>query len=436
MTRKSLPQTAYSFVFSALLALMGSLALANDAGAQSDGEGTDRPNSVLTRPSLLDGPDGLKQALRQRGVVADLWWTQFNQSLLEGDGNHDWQYGGKIDLILTVDLHKWGLWPGLSVNIHREWLYGEDVNSQGDGTFLPLNVAMGFPRLGGFDEDTSWLITQKLGKRASVTVGKFNMLDAVSRTPLIGGGGLDTFMHLGLAAPVSGVTPPYLFGASASLSMKRVNFGLMIYDPRNAQDWDVIANPFEEGVTTSLSASVPLTIGGKRGIHSFRGVYSTEEGIDLRDVPQLALPPELRDEPRSRAEPWFLSYSFQQYLHHDPNDPSKGWGIFGQVGVSDGNPNPFQGHFFIGVGGNSFLPGRSNDRWGVAYFQQRLDDALREAALRDLRFSIGTENGVEVYYNLALAPWFRVTANLQFIEPFPDSKEDTVFGGVRTQVKF
>jgi hypothetical protein len=38
------------------------------------------------------------------------------------------------------------------------------------------------------------------------------MLDAAAKTPLIGGGGINTFQHIGFAAPVSGVTQPYIVG--------------------------------------------------------------------------------------------------------------------------------------------------------------------------------------------------------------------------------
>ena len=412
------------------------LSLAAPAHGQDATDPSRQLNPLLTRPSLLDGQGSPKEALRKHGINADLWWTQFNQRLLEGDGNTDWQYGGKLDLLLNIDAHKLGLWRGFSINFHQEWEYGEDANTQGDGTLLPVNTALGFPRLGGYDHDTSIVFNQKLSDRLSIGFGKYNMLDAASRTPLLGGGGINTFMNLGLAAPISGITPPYIFAGSASLRTKRVNYNLMVYDPNNAQDWSVLGDLFEEGVNTSLSASLPVTIRGRRGTHSVRGVYSTEEGVDLRDVPQLQLPPELRVAPRTQAEPWYLSYSFQQYLQHNADDPSKGWGVFGQFAIASGNPNPFDGHWFLGVGGNSPLPGRSDDLWGVAYFEYKLDSGLRRAAIQDFGIGLGSESGVEIYYNVAVTPWLRITGDLQFINPFPTVNDKAVFGAIRTQFKF
>ena len=394
-------------------------------------------DDLLTRPALFDSAGTPRDALRRTGIDFDVAWSQFYQGLVRGGGDKAWQYGGKTDITANIDLTRLlGIWPGLSVNIHQEFLYGKDVNSQGDGTFLPVNTALAFPRLGGSEGETSVVVAQKLGHRASISFGKFNMLDPASRTPLLGGGGVDTFMHVGVAAPVSGVTPPYLLGGLLSLPTRPANFALMVYDPRNAQDDDVLRNPFSEGVTFSVSASIPVTIGGLRGFQNLRGVYSTDEGVDLRDIPQLALPPALRDGVGTRQGYYYASYSFQQFVWQSPDDPNKGFGPFAEFALSEGNPNPFLGHFFFGIGGNSFLNGRIDDRWGIVYFNYRLSDSLRRAARRDLGFQLEDEQGVEAYYNLAVTPWFRVTGNVEVVNPFPGNKETAIFAGLRTQMKF
>ena len=420
-------------IFAVVIALLLAGGAPFDALAD-DGEDS---TSVWTRAGLFDTPGTPRDALRQRGVDFDLVWSQFHQGLVGGDGDKSWQHGGKGDIVFNIDLHKFlGLWPGLSVNIHQEILYGDDANAQGDGTFIPVNTALGFPRLGGYDHDLSIVATQRLGDRGSLSLGKFNMLDAAARTPILGGGGIDTFMHLGIAAPISGVTPPYVIGGLASLRTEPAIFSLMVYDPRNAQDADVLRNPFEDGVTFSLSATVPVTIGGLTGFQGFRAVHSTQEGVDLRDIPQLALPPALRDDVGTKQGYYYASYSFQQFLWQSPDDSTKGWGLFGEFAISEGNPNPFLGHFFAGIGGNSVIPGRSDDRWGVAYFTYRLSDKLRRAARRDLGIELEDEQGVEAYYNLAVTPWFRVTANVEVVNPFPGNRDTATFAGLRTQVRF
>jgi len=413
------------------------LSLSVSAGVHAEEETRFRlPEDILTRPSLLDWPGGPKEALRAYGVELDLSLAQFYQGVTAGDGRKDWQYGGKLDGIVTFDGHALGLWKGLSLKVHQELVYADDALTQGAGTTIPENTAMAFPRVGGDDYNTSIVLSQAFDHGISVSLGKFNMLDAASRTPLLGGGGLDTFMHTGLAAPVSGVTPPYVIGSLLTLRTEPATFGLFIYDPRNAQDTDVIEHLFEDGVTFSLSTTVPIKLLDRLGFQNFRAVYSTEEGIDLRDVPQLQLPPELQNDPRSKNGYWYLSYSFQQFLEHDEDDPSKGWGIFGQVAVTDGNPNPLGWLVLVGLGGNSPIPTRIEDRWGIGYFNYRMSGSLRSAAQRDLGLRYKDEAGFEMFYNVAVTPWLLITADLQFIDPFPSENDDAVLLGLRAQLKF
>ncbi len=43
---------------------------------------------------------------------------------------------------------------------------------------------------------------------------------------------------------------------------------------------------------------------------------------------------------------------------------------------------------------------------------------------------------LEAYYNIAVTPWFRVTADIQYVEPVRKDRDDATFIGLRTQMKF
>jgi porin len=403
-----------------------------------------RWDSLRSRPALLDGPGSPKQALRERGIDVQAWFTQFYQGVVSGEGDKDWQYGGKGDLVVGFDMSKLGLWDGLSVNVHQEWVYGEDANNQGNGALFPVNTALGFPRLGGYERDTSLVITQSLRDRLSISLGKFNMLDAAARKPLMGGGGLDTFMNTALAAPISGVTPPYLYGTISTLKTEHASYTLMVYDPRNAQDWKVIENPFTEGTTTSLSVTVPLKISGRQGFYGVRGVYSSQEGLDLASIPQLIDLPPAAERILTKTGYWYVNGTAYQYLYQDPDNPAIGWGFFASAAISDGNPNPIEWHVIGGLAGQGLFPGREQDRWGIGYFKYGLSDDLVTglatigSALQtdDPTFFIGDEQGVEVFYNMALTPWLRLTGNVQWIDPHEIQRDDTVVAAMRLQTRF
>ena len=59
----------------------------------------------------------------------------------------------------------------------------------------------------------------------------------------------------------------------------------------NAQAPEVLQHRSALGTTFLGSATVPLTVAGLDGLYSVRA-YSTKQGTDFTDIPQLLLPPQ------------------------------------------------------------------------------------------------------------------------------------------------
>jgi porin len=374
----------------------------------------------------------VQQSLASLGISLGGGVTGFAQGLAAGDGLYGVPIGGKADVLLGLDGQKLGLWPGLSVSAHFEQDFGRDANTQGDGSILPVNTALGFPTLGGTTTDLSLIVSQTFANVVTITLGKFNMLDVASNTPLIGGGGETTFWNLGIAAPVSAVTPPYIVGGIGSLKLAPVTFTLMVYDPRNAQDLDVLAHPFDHGTTTSVSATMPITVFGLTGYHTLRGVYSTASGFDFDQAPQLLLPPASR-EVLTRQGYTYGAYTLQQFLWADPDNPGKGWGFFTQLSASDANPNPIGNVVLVGLGGST--PGRADDRWGIAWCDYLFSRDLKNG-LAVPGEGINDERVLEAYYDTALAPHLRLGPDAQIIWPGTPGKTTALFLGLRGRVVF
>jgi len=387
-------------------------------------------------PAAADDPtrvvDDMQRALAARGVDLGGGVTVFAQGGAAGTIRSPVRYGGKADVLLGLDGDRLGLfWPGLSIAAHLEQSFGLDVNGSG-GAILPVNTALAFPALGGRTSDLSLVVTQKFGRALSVSVGKFNMLDVIGRTPLIGGGGETTFWNIGLAAPISGVTPPYIAGATATLNTAPASFTLMVYDPRNAQDDEVMARPFTQGVTTSLSARIPLTLFGLQGFHTFRGVYSTAEGYDFAQVPQLMLP---QPGPLRLTKQGYVygSYALQQFVWQDPADAKRGWGFFLQISASDANPNPIGSTIIAGLGGAN--PLRPDDRWGLAYCDYLFSRSLK-AGFATLGGGLRDERVLEAYYDAAIAPHLRAGPDVQVIWPGTPGMSTELVLGLRGRVAY
>jgi len=112
-----------------------------------------------------------------------------------------------------------------------------------------------------------------------------------------------------------------------------------------------------------------------------------------------------------------------------------GWGFFAEASISDGNPNPIEWHFLGGLGGNSPIPGRQSDRWGVAYFYYGLSNDLIDG-LGLAGLELADEQGVEAFYNYFITPWLRLSGDIQWIDTGRNDLDDAVFTAVRLQTRF
>ena len=162
--------------------------------------------------------------------------------------------------------------------------------------------------------------------------------------------------------------------------------------------------------------------------------YSTREGTDLETLGDIILPPTAGATAAVKNGSYYFSYSFDQYLYQSKENPKEGFGLFGQAGVSDGNPNPLQWQVIVGVGGTGLIPGRSRDNWGVGFFHYSLSNDLKQSLAPFI--AVGDEQGVEIFYNAAVTPWFHVGADLQIIDPVLSQRDTAVFFGLRSVIKF
>lgn len=381
-------------------------------------------------PQTLTGDwFGAGAAWRDAGNDFRLEWSQFYQGMTRGEGEKSWQYGGKLDALARIDLSRLGVGDDLSLTAQGQWNYGHSVNGIG-GTLLPVNAALFFP--GIEDSDRSDLmalyLTKRFGDRVSVSVGKLSGLELLRATPLKGGGGVDTFWG-NVGAPISGIAPATFHGAHLQIRTQPVSYTLLVYDPEDATNRPLFSDLFDNGVTFNGQATWSTAFGGLRGYYGLKAAYSTREGTDFSEIIR---PPGLT--PGTKQGSWLLAFAFQQYLAQNPDAPARGWGVFGEIAKSDGNPNLVDWATYVGIGGSGLIPDRPDDRFGIAYFRLRVSDVLREELAPV--FNLRDESGVELFYNLAVTPWFRITGDLQFIRPAAGDLPRSTYAGLGTYVRF
>ena len=412
----------------AALALAAASAHAGDAAPPV----SPTPAPAPIRETLTDDWFGAGPAMREHGVVFSGALTQFYQGLVSGDGPKGWQYGGKGDLFLRLDGGKLGLWKGFGISAHAELNYGQSPTSAG-GTFVPNNMALFFPGANETLADLSLYVSQQFGDSVTVMLGKINTVDLYAAGHEFSGGrGVELFQHVEFTGPVSGITPPMVLGGIISVKTKPAKFKLMVYDPVSQSMRSGFADPFGEGITFNGSVEVPSNFFGKSGKHFFSAAYSTQNGVDFSD-PYLLLP--TTPPPATTDDRWYFAYAFEQTLWRDANDPKKAWGLFGQASISDANPNPIGWSALGGIGGTSPIPGRERDKFGVGYFYVSYSQDLKDT-LRVFGLPARDETGVEIFYNFAVTPWLRVTADLQVIRPPRTDRDTAVIAGMRAQILF
>ena len=131
---------------------------------------------------------------------------------------------------------------------------------------------------------------------------------------------------------------------------------------------------------------------------------------------------------------WAIYYNFDQYLYSPANDPSQGFGIFGRLRISDGKANALHQFYSLGFGGKGMIPGREKDQWGIGYYYLKLSDDPPHI-LRN-RLGLDHDQGGEIFYNIAVAPWLHLTPDLQIISPARKDTDTAVVLGLRMKVDF
>jgi porin len=114
--------------------------------------------------------------------------------------------------------------------------------------------------------------------------------------------------------------------------------------------------------------------------------------------------------------------------------PGKGFGLYAKAAIADGNPKPIKRSLVGGIAGHAIGPGRALDYFGVGYFYYDFGDELRDAVAPV--GSLKDEQGIEAYNAVVPAPWLRLTANLQWINPANGAYPTLRLGGARLRVAF
>ena len=391
---------------------------------------------ICDRSKLSGDWFGCRTQLRDCGITFDLSITQFYQGVTTGGVQQAFQYGGRNDYFLNLDCEKLGLCKGSSVTLHGETRYGESVNSLG-GTLLAPNLLLALPqRSGSVTALTGVTFTQDLTEELQFFGGKLNTLDGYEQ-PLTGAGNLNGFQNTAmLYNPVFARTIPYsTFGAGfACLQNEETVFSAIVYDTNDTPTVSGFDTFFDNGVTIYAEWNLSTTFFDRPGHHGLAGTYSSGKHTNLAPSAYLDPVEGLVVVTTPITGSWCLAYNVDQALYVSPEDPERMWGVFGNFGIADQNPSPVRWFASAGISGASQIAGRRADSFGFAYFYLGVSEPLKDLA--PILLPLQDEQGVELYYNVAVTPWCQITPDLQVISPFRERADTSLIFGLRAMIDF
>jgi porin len=397
---------------------------------------TDTWESLCEKSTLVGDWCGLRSGAAESGISFDLSTTQYYQGVSSGGIREDFEYGGRNDYFLNIDGQKAGLWKGLMITLHGETRYGDAVYPQA-GALMPPNLAVMLPEPTGTQSALSGVkVMQFLSEELLVFAGKINTFDDFHQ-PLTGAGATSGFMNGSLMLNPNLVrTVPYsAYGAGLVVlqNMEPV-FSVAVFDSNSTPTTSGFDSFFDNGASIVSQVTIPTTFCCLPGHQGLLGTYSSGSYTNLS--PTVYYNPGagvvVQSPPKDGS--WSLGYNADQAFWVSPTDPRKRWGVFGGLGVADDNPSPIQWFANAGVAGTSPIAGRQGDTFGAGYFYTGVSDALKDFA--PVLLPLSDEQGVELYYNVAVTPWCHITPDVQFIDPFRDRADAAVLFGLRGKIDF
>lgn len=340
------------------------------------------------------------------------------------------------ELVLELDTSAAGLWQGGFFNFRLDARAGRSILQRAGSVSAVDNDAL-FPNVvDEFDDEalavTDLSYTQYLGKRVGFFGGLLDSAEGDENA--IAGSALSNAHFLNSALLYSLVedatVPNASLGGGVLLDWSETLYGsFSVFGTEETAGED----PFDhtEGTTFSMEWTLHHSfgeLGGAQTIGMLYGIDASRLAIATDPRQLLAIVLAGLPIPDTDDDTWAFYYNGHQYVRGDESD---GWGVFARFGVSDGDPNPVEWTAAAGVGGTAPFTRRGDDRWGIGVFYVGVSD---KGLLEGL--GVDDEIGGEVFYNLAVTPWLRITPDVQIIDgAFPRSDTTWVLG-VRTHIAY
>ena len=407
-------------VLTLAVALLCSFACRAELRADDAAPATPYSGDILTRSTLTGDWWGLRNQLADKGITFDLSITQVGQGVVGGGKSGEWEYGGRSDMIMNLETQKLGLWPGGFLNMEAEGNWATSVNSK-TGALMPVNSNQIYPVAGSNNFSLAALnFTQFLSPYFGLSVGKFATVTSTSgdMNDFAHGKGDSQFMNLALNVnPLIAFTVPYSTLGTGVIVLptkdpKEAIVSFFVMSANGAANKSAFSDLNGNAIVVAAEGRVRTDFFGLTGHQDLGTSFSNKKftSIDqrLRSIVETSsLTPEKGS--------WNIWYNFDQYLYEPKKGVDRGVGLFGRLGVADGNPNLMKFFGSFGVGGKGLFDSRPLDQFGLGYYFINIDNPKLQLPFQTREF-LRDEYGFEGYYNLAITPWLQLTPDIQVVK--------------------
>jgi porin len=383
--------------------------------------------AVFAYKDGLLGPLGGKRAeLSDHGVDLYLSTLVIGQSIVKGGLEKKDKLSSSYDLQVYLDSSKLGLWQGGYGLVRAEGKAGLAGVNPYTGAIIPVNFDAVVPT----PDDEGFLLTEWSYTQAFAD-GKVEALAGMYD--------IGRFYDI---VPFSGPYPYRFLNAHMFF-----NSVLLEFAPYNLLGGLVLAKPTKWWtITTGISdpnSSADEVDWFDEGdfdlLHEWRfmarpfgkpGWYTA--GIAYRDKEQATIAQDpTSSQTNTTDSDWAFYANFNQWLYQNPKDPHQAIGVFGRIGITDGDVNIIKRHYSLGVSFDGMIPSRPKDIIGIVGWYNEFSDDLPDT-LDD------SSGGFEAYYSLHLPRGIRLSADVQYlIEPgLVEGNDDTLVLGLRALVLF
>jgi len=441
------------------LAVMAQPALAADEAPAEDAKPVAKETfkeqfeEVWNRDKFTGDWEGWRTDLHDHGIDTQFRLSQYGQWVADGGVESTrGAYGGTMDYRVNADLEKlFGLWDGLSVNMHARSRWGQDVNADAGAFALPsAGMIMPLPGTYTGTDVTGLTITQTMpaftGRTLEVSLGKLDVFDVVTGFFPWAAYGQEGFWNVN--AFVSAL--PW-FGAVQGLSLyggmaftinqeyQAVESGLIVTGTQGVSDnWNSVQDSFDEGVWIAAFQRFFWKLDDKPGNFLIFAGGSTRDQPsndphDFTNIPGQGIAS------TKKERPWDIAAYIYQVFWQAEDDPNrKATIVIAGTGGPD-DPQFAQWHLFTAIEAYGPIASRPLDRMGVSFWHNWLSDNFKDlvgsvppptgSRLRDTW-------GVELYYNVEINKWLHVSPDLQFIENENKGDDLAIIPGIRVVMDF